>query len=88
MASKMNRGAQPTAPSTDSISCAACGRGHLVIAGTWVSLASGDTVCRNDTCWRVMVKWYKERNDAEKMDEGTTRGSEPQGDGVLGEDQS
>jgi hypothetical protein len=35
-----------------------------------------------------MVKWYKERNDAEKMDEGTTRGSEPPGDGVLGEGES
>ena len=76
MASKMKRGAKPTAPSTASISCAACGRGHLVITGTWVSLASGDTVCQNDTCWRVMVKWYKEKDDGEKMDDGTARGAE------------
>jgi hypothetical protein len=51
-------------------------------------LASGDLICANDTCWRVMRKWYKEKTDAEKMDEGSAGGSKPPGDGVLGEGES
>ena len=56
--------------------CKACGRKHMVKAGTWVMLASGDLVCSNDTCWRVMTKWYKEKTDGQRVDEGTTRGAE------------
>ena len=68
--------------------CVACGRQHHVQAGTWVMLASGDLVCSNDVCWRVMVKWYKEKTDGQKVDEGTAGGGKPQGDGVLGEGES
>jgi hypothetical protein len=68
--------------------CAACGARHSIKEGTWVMLASGDLICANDTCWRVMRKWYKEKTDAEKMDEGSAGGSKPPGDGVLGEGES
>jgi hypothetical protein len=51
-------------------------------------LASGDLICSNDVCWRVMRKWYKEKTDGQKVDEGSAGGSEPPGDGVLGEDPS
>ena len=40
--------------------------------GTWVILASGAFVCHNDDCWRVLANWYKEKDDAKKMDESAT----------------
>lgn len=57
-----------------SENCAACGTEHAIVAGTWVMLASGSLVCANDTCWRVMRNWYKEKEDAKRMDEGTAQG--------------
>ena len=53
-----------------SENCAACGTEHAIVAGTWVMLASGSLVYANDTCWRVMTSWYKEKEDAKKVDEG------------------
>jgi len=51
--------------------CEACGQEHAILAGTWVILASGAFVCHNDSCWRILANWYKEKKDAEKMDEST-----------------
>jgi len=38
-------------------------------------LASGSLVCANDTCWRVMTSWYKEKKDGQKVDSGAEGGS-------------
>ena len=51
--------------------CDACGKEHAIVAGTWVILASGAFVCSNDKCWRILANWYKEKEDAKKMDEST-----------------
>lgn len=52
-------------------SCQACGQEHWIDAGTWVILASGALVCSNDKCWRILANWYKEKEDAKKVDEST-----------------
>jgi hypothetical protein len=66
------------------LACQACGKEHLVMDGTWVSLASGDDVCHNEKCMKVMADWYKEKDDAKKVDQGSARSTEPQSDSVLG----
>lgn len=67
--------------------CVACGRQHHVKAGTWVMLASGDLVCANDVCWRVMTKWYKEKTDGQRMDRGSPQGAEQGDESVLGQEE-
>lgn len=67
--------------------CAACGRRHQISAGTWVMLASGDLICSNDVCWRVMRKWYKEKTDGEEVDRGSAEGAERSDKGILGEEE-
>ena len=34
--------------------CKACGCEHKLRDGTWVILGTGDLVCANNTCWRVI----------------------------------
>lgn len=63
---------QPTASEGAVEACSACGKRHHIAASTWVMLASGDLVCSNDVCWRVMNRWYKEKIDATEMDKGAT----------------
>lgn len=67
--------------------CAACGRRHYIKAGTWVMLASGDLICSNDVCWRVMTKWYKEKTDGQRLDRGAPQGAERGDEGILGEEE-
>ena len=60
---------------TETECCAACGKEHAIMAGTWVILASGAFVCSNDQCWRTMANWYKEKEHAERMDGRTAQGA-------------
>ena len=39
--------------------CAACNRTHYLVANGYVILGSGDLVCNNDACWRVIAKVEK-----------------------------
>lgn len=48
--------------------CKACGKRHAIVSNNWVILASGAFVCHNDECWRVLANWYKEKDDAKRMD--------------------
>lgn len=70
-----------------SENCAACGTEHHIVANTWVMLASGSLVCANDSCWRVMANWYKEKDDAKRMDKSSPRSAEQGNESALGREE-
>ena len=69
MAKRSKRLSQPANLGHDH--CKACGKRHAIAGNDWVILASGAFVCHNDSCWRILANWYKEKKDAEKVDEST-----------------
>jgi hypothetical protein len=50
-------------------------------------LASGDLVCANDVCWRVMRRWYKEKEDGQRLDRGAQEDSQRKDESSLGEEE-